>query len=206
MIGFVVSACGFGRGGTETVIGDNAGDGRLDCVEGEFPRGAEIEVFADSEEGVVALALQTWTEQGADIVALPVDGAWSAVLDDRDLALAYPERDGSGGWTVHDVSTCGPAVSGPAVIDGELDCANDYSWGKVGSIDPAVPGFPTIEEAQQAALDPYLDGSGGSIATVGNGLASLVVDDREQVAVVAEEAEAGGWIVAGIVGCEGYER
>jgi hypothetical protein len=202
-VGLVVASCG----GETTIAGPAAsGDGLLDCHEGEVTQGAGIEVFADSEDEAVALALQQWTSTGAVLVALPADESWSAVVDGRDVAIAYPERNGDGRWTVHAVSTCGPPVTGPAPLDGSLDCANDAGWGQQGSIDPTVPGLPTPGDALLSALQPFLDKHGEKYVSIGEGTASIVVDDREQVVAVATEVDAGGWVVTSISGCQGFER
>ncbi len=203
-IGLLAASC---SGDTATVANAaTPGDGQLDCEENEVAQGAGIEVFADSEDEVVALALQTWTATGAELVALPPDESWSAVLDGRDVAIAYPERNGDGRWTVHAVSTCGPPVTGPANPDRSLDCANDFSWGESVSIDPTVPGLPTSDAALRSALGPFLDQHGGQYVVVGEGVASLVLEDREQVVAIATEVDAGGWAVLQISGCQGFER
>lgn len=203
-VGFLVASCG---GDTAAVAGpDAAGDGRLDCDEGEVTRGADIEVFGDSENEAVALALQQWTLTGAALVAIPADESWSAVIDGRDVAIAYPERNGDGRWTVHGVSTCGPPRTGPAPLDGDLDCANDARWGWQGSIDPTVPGLPTAGDALLSGLQPFLDKHGGKFVPIDDRVASVVVDDREQVVAVATEVEAAGWVVTSISGCQGFER
>ena len=132
-------------------------------------------MFADSEDEVVALALEQWTSLGAALVALPPDKSWSAVIDGRDVAIAYPERNGDGRWTVGGVSTCGPPRTGPP-LDGNLDCANESGWGQQGLINPTIPGLPTPGEALQSALDPFLERHGGEIVEVREGVASLVVE------------------------------
>lgn len=203
-IGLLMASC---ASDTPTVAGvDVFGDGRLDCGDGEIFQGADIEVFADSENEVVALALEGWTSMGAALVAIPPDESWSAVLDGREVAIAYPELNGDGRWTVHAVRTCGPPLTGPAPLDGNLDCANDAEWGESGSIDPTTPGVPTPDEALQLALEPFLDRRGGEIAEIGEVVASLVVDDREQVVAIATEVDAGGWVVTRVSGCQGFER
>ena len=128
------------------------------------------------------------------------------MIDGRDIAIAYPERNGDGQWTVHAVSACGPPMTGPAQLDGSLDCANDAGWGQEGSIDPTVPGLPRPGDALLSALQPFLDKHGGGFVPTGEGVASVVVDDREQVVAVAIEVDAGGWVVTSISGCQGFER
>jgi hypothetical protein len=182
-----------------------SGDGQLDCDEGEIAQGADSEVFADTEDGVVALALEQWTAKGAVAVELPPDESWSAVLDDRDVAIAYPERNGDGGWIVHAVSTCGPSLTGPAGFDGELDCANDSSWSQQGSIDPTIPGLPTVELALRDAIQPHLERHRGTFARIREAVGSLVMEDREQVVALASEVDAGGWVVTTLKGCRGFE-
>lgn len=202
--GLLVAAC---AGDTATAAGsDVSGDGRLDCGESEVTQGAGIEVFADGEDEVVALALRQWTSTGAVLVAIPADESWSAVIDGREVAIAYPERNGDGRWTVHAVSTCGPPLTGPAPLDGSPDCANDSSWGQTGSIDPTVAGATRPDDALQLALEPFLDRYGGEFVVTGEGGASLVLNDREQVVAVAIEVDAGGWVVSSISGCQGFER
>ena len=155
---------------------------------------------------MVALALAQWASQGAAVVALPADESWSAVLDARDVAIAYPEQNGDGRWTVHAVSTCGPPQTGPAPLDGNLDCANDSSWGEQGATIGDTPGMPTADEAVQSALQTFLDRHGGEIIVISEGVGSLVLDDREQVVAIASEVDAGGWIVFTISGCQGFQR
>ena len=201
-----IDASGIDASGIDASGIDASGDGRLDCDDGQIAQGAGIEVFAATEEEVAALALERWTSAGAALVALPPDESWSAVIDGRDVAIAYPERNGDGRWTVHAVSTCGPPKTGPAPIDGQLDCANDAGWGQTGSIDPTVPGLPTADEAVLAIIEPFADRHGGELVVIGEGVTSLVVDGREQVVVTAVEVDAGGWVVTSVSGCQGFER
>ena len=116
----LLSACGSGSNGASVVS-----DGVLDCLDGQVVRSAQIAVSAESELAVVGAALAKWTDEGGSLVELPVDESWYVVLDGRDVAIAYPEIDGTGTWVVHDVRTCGEPETGPAAIDGGLDCAND---------------------------------------------------------------------------------
>ena len=185
---------------------DVSGDGQLDCSDGQVTRGVDIEVFADSEDDVVALALERWMSQGAILVALPPDESWAAVLDGRDVAIAYPEGNGDGRWTVHAVSTCEAPRTGPVPIDGRGDCANDFSWSEQGLIDPTIPGLPTAEEALMAALGPFLERHGGIFVMTGENWASMVIDGREQVLAQVVEVDAGEWVATLLAGCEGFER
>lgn len=204
VVGLLLSSCAgelLGSAG-----GDTSGDGRLDCSDGEIAQGAGIEVFGDSEAEVADLSLEPWVSEGATVVALPSEQLWAAVLDERDVAIAVPERNGDGRWTVHAVSTCGPPLAGAAPIDGSLDCPNDSGWGESASIDPTIPGLPTPEEALNLALEPFLDLYGGEFTTIGEEVASIVVEGREQVVALVVEVDAGGWATTGISGCVGYER
>jgi len=181
------------------------GDGTLDCPEGQIVRGGGIDVSAGTEVLVVAKALEQWTSEGAIVVDLSPEEFWSAVLDGSDVAIALPELNGDGTWVVHDVQTCGEPKTGPAGIDGELDCASESSWAMQGSIDPTKPGLPGAEEAVRSSLDWYAERYGGEIVIVSEGVASLVVDQREQVVARAVEVSAGGWVVTTLLGCNGFE-
>lgn len=200
----LLSSCG--DDSLTTAGPDVSGDGRIDCSEGQVTQGAAIEVFADSEDDVVALALEQWTSQGATLVALPSDESWAAVLDGRDVAIAYPERNGNGRWTVHAVSRCGAPRNGAAPVDRRLDCVNDVSWGQQGVVDPTIPGLPTADGALMAALEPFLEQHGGTIVSTDEHHASIVINDREQVWARVIEVEAGGWVATTFAGCEGFER
>ena len=106
---------------------------------------------------------------------------------------------------VHDVQVCGEAQTGAAPTDGTLDCANEASWVIQASFDPDIPGDPDPDDAVLEALRPYQNAHGGEIAFIDENTASLVVDDREQVATSAIELPAGGWAVSTVSGCEGYD-
>ena len=152
----------------------------------------------------MAAALARWTDDGGVIIELPPDESWLVVLDGRDAAIAYPELEGTGAWVVHDVRTCGEPETGPAAIDGELDCANESRWSIQASLDPTIPGFPSAEEAVRSSLEPYAQRHGGEIILVEDQIGSLVVQQREQVIAHSIEAPAGGWAVTTLAGCEGF--
>ena len=194
-----MAACGSGDAGNGL-----SGDGLLDCAAGEVVRGAGIDVAADSEKEVVATALAPWLESGADLVAFPPEELWSAVQDGRDVAVAYPELEGTGAWRVHDVRTCAEPETGPAAVDGMLDCAGDVRWTIQASLDPTVPGRPTPGAALVAGLAPYADRYSGEVV-IDAGFGSLVVEGREQVVARPSEVPAGGWAVVTLGGCEGFE-
>jgi len=190
----------------EGVFGDTpSGDGTLDCLDGQIIRAVDIETAGSSERAVIVDALAQWTSQGAVLVVLPSRGLWSAVLDGSDVAIALAELNGDGTWVVQDVQTCGEPETGPAEIDGELDCASDSSWGMMGAIDPTIPGVATSEEAVRSSLEWYADRYGGEIVLIGDGVGALVVDQREQVVARAIEVAAGGWVVTTLLGCDGFD-
>ena len=197
----VLNACGSSANNASFV----SGDGVLDCLDGQVVRSADIDVSAESELKAVAAALGRWTAEGADLVELPADESWSAALDGRDVAIAYPEVDGTGTWVVHDVRTCGEPETGPAVIDGKLDCSSDISWSVQGSVREDTAGSPTPQVELEQSLSPYLARHGGEVVVVEDQIGSLVVEGREVVVSIATEAPAGGWIVLTTGGCEGYE-
>lgn len=199
VLGFALAACGSPPGSSAS------GDGVLDCGEGQVHRGADIRVSGSTEAEVVEEALAEWVEEGAEIVELASGESWAAVLDGRDVAVAYPEVEGDGGWVVHDVQVCGEPEVEAAPIDGELDCANGSGWVMQAGFDPDVPGDPNPEDAVSDVIQPYHDAHGGEIVYIDDNTASLVVDQREQVVVSASELPAGGWAVSTISGCERYE-
>jgi hypothetical protein len=182
-----------------------SGDGTLDCPDGQIIRTVDIETSGNTERAVTIDALAQWTSQGALLLDLPSQGLWSAVLDGSDVAIALAELNGDGTWVVQDVQTCGEPETGPAGIDGELDCANESSWVMTGTIDPTLPGVATAEEAVSSSLDWYAERYGGEIVIVSEGVGSLVVDRREQVVARAVEVSAGGWVVTTVLGCDGFE-
>ncbi|MFV2000733.1 MAG: hypothetical protein ACC654_10265, partial [Acidimicrobiia bacterium] len=158
---------------TEVFGSAPGGDGILDCAPGQVVRAADVDVSAATRILVAAQALEEWTTRGAILWDLPSLELWSAVLDGEDVAIAFPELNGDGTWVVHDVQTCGEPESGPAGIDGELDCATDSSWVMQGSIDPTIPGLPSAEEAVRSSLDWYAERYGGDIVVVSDGVGSL---------------------------------
>lgn len=182
-----------------------AGDGVLDCPSGQVARSVDMVVNADTQENAVADALAEWADAGAVLVPLPPDESWAAQIGDRDVALAYPERDGDGTWTVHDVRTCGEPDAGAAPIDGELDCATDEGWSQQAGIAADAIGSETARKALTAALAPHQDRHGGDIEFFGEAGASLVVDSREQVVAIASPLGNGTWVVATLSGCAGFD-
>lgn len=180
-------------------------DGALDCDDGLLPVSVDISVSGDSEQDVVAAALEQWTAQGAVVVAAPPTENWAAVLDGRDVALALPELNGDGTWVVQGVAICGEPRVGAAPIDGELDCANDAGWGYHGDFGPDASSPLTSEEALSAEMEPILARFGGEVVYLTPSSASLVVEQREQIIVTAVELPAGGWAASQFSGCEGYE-
>jgi hypothetical protein len=181
------------------------GDGAPDCADGEVTRGTDISVSAETEMEAVEAALKQWTDEGADVVEFDGVESWSATLNGREVATAVPELGGDGVWVVQDVQTCGTPETGPAAIDGVLDCANEYRWSMQAGIDPTIPGVPTPEEAITQMLEGFKDRYGGEIVLVDDLTGSLVVNSREQVVTTASESPAGGWTVLGAAGCEGFE-
>ena len=197
----LLEACGSGADSGSFV----SGDGVLDCVGGQVVRTAEIDVSADGELAVVSLALAQWTDDGGSLLDLPSDESWSVVLDGLDVAIAYPEIDGTGSWVVHDVRTCGDPRNRQAVIDGELDCANENEWSIQATLDLTIPGLASADEALQSALEPYAQRHGGEIVLIEDEIGSLVVQQREQVTALARGVPAGGWAVATLSGCDDFE-
>ena len=196
-----LAACVSGTDGGSFV----SGDGVLDCLDGQVVRSVEIDVSAEGELAVVAAALAQWTDEGGSLLELPSDESWSVVLDGRDVAIAYPEIDGTGSWVVHDVRTCGEPIAGPAATDGELDCADESRWSIQATLDLTIPGLPSADEALRSALEPYAQRHGGEIVLIRDEIASLVVQQREQVIALASEVPAGGWAVATLAGCDGFD-
>lgn len=72
------------------------------------------------------------------------------------------------------------------------------------SFDPDIPGDPNPEDAVLEILQPYQDAHGGEVVFIDDNTASLIVDDREQVAT-AIEIPAGSWAVSTVSGCDGYD-
>ena len=147
-LALIVSACG--QPGEPSA----AGDGVLDCAEGEIERGGGIFVAGSSEEEVVSAALEEWVAQGAEVIRSHPDESWSAVLDGQEVAIAVPEQNGDGTWVVHAVSVCGAPEQGPADIDGSLDCQNDAHWLMQAGFAPDVIGDPTAEESVLEVIQP----------------------------------------------------
>ncbi len=203
----VVSACsalpGVASGNIEE---GRSGDGVLDCGDGQVVRAVATAVSDTLETDVVRVALAEWTAGGGDALAVPSLELWTVVVDGRDVAVAYPEINGDGTWTVHDVQTCGEPDTGPSTIDGEIDCATEFWWTIQGSIDPNTPGEASSpEEAIRVTLEGYARRHGGDIAPGEMMVGSLVVQQREVVVASATEVPAGGRVTLTIVGCEGFE-
>ena len=214
VVAMLAAACG-GSGeqpGALDTQGASAvtGDGVLDCSDDQVIRDAGIVVSAGSEQDAVAAALAQWTDEGGSIVEVPPDEfspvAWGVVQDGRDVAVIFGGPEGEGDeWVVHDVRTCGELETGPAPIDGELDCATEIEWSMIATLDPTIPGLPSAEEALRSALEPYAQRNGGEIVVIDDSTGSLVVEQREQVVVGSSEVPAGGWAVSSWAGCEGFE-
>jgi hypothetical protein len=182
-----------------------SGDGVLDCSAGQVSRGLPINVSAVTELEVAGEALAQWIADGGSLHEAPDKEVWYVTRGGLDVAVATPEQNGSGEWVVVGVQVCGEPETGPAPIDGELDCADETSWVIQGGFDPSVPGLPTAEEALRSILEPYAERHGGDIVLVEATIGSLVVEQREQVVARASEVPAGGWSVDTVVGCTGFE-
>lgn len=181
-----------------------AADGSLDCDGDEVVLSADIRVSGATEQDVALAALDEWIDDGASAARVRSAESWSALAGGREVAVAVPEQNGDGSWVVHDVRVCGEPRSGPARIDGKLDCDGDVSWTQQASFLPDTIGDPTPEDALVGFLDQWRQRYGGEIVLAGEAAGSLVVDGREQVVASASEAPAGGWLVATTVGCDGY--
>ncbi len=195
----LVSACGVGD---ESAV---AGDGVLDCRGGQVERSAGIDVTGDTEEDAVGLALAQWTDDGGVLRENRSERSWYITQDGRDVAIAYPEPNGLGTWDVQDVRICADPDTGPAAIDGELDCADENSWAVSGTPDVTSRGAASAEDAMRENLERFRQRHGGEIVLVGDTEGSLVVDNREQVRVRATEVPAGGWGILSMAGCGGFE-
>jgi len=188
-------------GGT-TVITVGSPDGVLDCRRGEIPRGAGVFADGDSEQQAVEAALVNWLRDGASFANPTEAEVWSAVLEGNEIAIAVPEREGDGGWVVADVQTCGQPDTGPAEIDGSIDCAGDLVWTEQASLDAETPGENTPEEAIRLGLERHQERYGGEIVMIDDNTGSLVVDELEQAVTFATEAPAGGWVASTMIGCD----
>lgn len=187
--------------GDATVITVGSPDGVLDCGRGEIPRSTEALVSGDSEQQAVERALVTWLEDGASLANPTEAEVWSAVVEGNEIAIAVPEQEGDGGWVVADVRICEEPESGPAEIDGSIDCPGDTFWTQQAMLDTETPGEDTPEEAVRLGLEPYAERNGGEIMMIDESTGSLVVDEREQVVAYADEAPAGGWVATTMTGC-----
>lgn len=139
-----------------TVVTVGSPDGFLDCGDGEIPRSGDIFTSGDNEQQVVEEALAAWLEDGASLANPTEAEVWSAVIEGREVALAVPEREGDGGWVVADVRMCGEPDTGPAEIDGSIDCAGDGYWDQQATMDPEIPGEAMPEESVRVALEPCI--------------------------------------------------
>ena len=187
--------------GEATVITVGSPDGVLDCGRGEIPRAADASGSGDTEQDAVENALITCLEDGASL-ANPTEAAvWSAVVDGNEVAIGIPERGGDGDWVVADVQVCGEPDTGPARVDGSLDCVGEMVWTEQAMLDTDARGEDTPELAVRLDLDRHRERYGGEVAMIDENTGSLVVDEREQVVAFATEAPAGGWVVATTMGC-----
>lgn len=154
-----------------------------------------------SEEEVAAGALAPWVEHGAVAVRLPDGERWAAMVGDRDLAIALPERNGDGTWVVSGVLFCAEPSTGPASIDGVLDCAGILTWTMQPGYAPDVPGVASPEEALEQALAGRGALLGGELVPIDATTASIVVDGREVAVARVGEVPAGGWAANVVRGC-----
>jgi len=89
-------------------------------------------------------------------------------------------------------------------LDGGLDCLQNGSWAVSGDPGSEASGPDTAEEAVSRFLARYQRRYGGDVVVLGAG-GSLVVDGKEVVVVGSPStAPAGGWILLGVSGCEGF--
>lgn len=184
------------------VFESGLGDGALDCLNGLIPRTQSVDADAPAESQVVKSALRPWIDSGAELLPLPAQESWAAVIDGREVAIAYPEQEGDGGWVVTNLAVCGEPDIGPADIDGRMDCPSDAGWGQTGSIDPDAVGEATAELAIRLSLRRYADRLGGTITMTGQANGSLVIEQREIVVASALQTSGGGWVVDSVAGCE----
>lgn len=187
--------------GEATVITVGSPDGVLDCGRGEIPRAGNASGSGDTEQDAVENALITWLEDGASLANPTEAEVWSAVVDGNEVAIGIPERGGDGKWVVADVQVCGEPETGPADIDGSLDCAGEMVWTEQAMFDVDTRGEATPELAVRLDLDRHRERLGGEIVLIDDNTGSLVVDEREQVVAFATAAPAGGWVVATTMGC-----
>lgn len=205
LVALVASACG--PGADDGAVPDTAAvvtDGVLDCKQDEVVRDAGVRVSGDSEEAVVASALKQWSDEGGSLSEFPGEESWSVVVDGREVAVAIPERDGTGDWVVHDVRVCGEPRTGSTSIDGNLDCESDIEFSMQGSVMPDTQGSPTPAAELGSFLSQWVSRYGGEIVIVDNTKGSLVVEGREMVVAFATPAPAGGWVVLTTHYCERY--
>ena len=205
-LALVASACGSGADvGTVPDTAVMVRDGVLDCKQDEVVLNAGVRVSGGSEEAVAAAALKQWTDEGGSLSEFPGEESWSVVVDGRDVAVAIPEREGTGDWVVHDVRVCGNPRTGPSSIDGNLDCESDIEFSMQGSVAPDTQGSPTPAEELESFLAQWGSRYGGEIVIVDDTKGSLVVEGHEKVVAFATPAPAGGWIVLTTLYCESYE-
>ena len=75
------------------------GDGALDCLNGLIARTQPVDAGAPAESQVVKLALRPWIDSGAELLPIPAQESWAAVIDGREVALHTPSRRATvAGW------------------------------------------------------------------------------------------------------------
>lgn len=184
---------------------DTGGDGVLDCGDGQVEQSAGITASGIAEAEVAKVALKGWAANGATVKEFTGVGTWSAVKDDKDIAIAIPEQNSDDTWVVTNVDVCGIPVTAAAPLDGVLDCVDAGDWSFQGSLESSATGVETAELALTDALGPFAEEFGGEIVVVSPTGGSLVINQRELVIVEANELDDGTWAVLGGVGCIGYE-
>lgn len=207
----VLTACG-GTSVTTATEAENPAindtvDGVLDCGDGEIEVSLDQEVSGASAEEVAELALEPFAAGEATVHRTTNPEIWSVLEGESEVAIAYIESDG-GDWFSHDIRSCSKLdVSAiPQDIDGQLDCLGSPEWFADPLIDPTIRGLATPQEAITSALQLHPDFSPDvQIEVVGDEEGTLVVDGREVVQITVASVEAGGWVVVGSNGCEGFE-
>ena len=195
-------------GCTTTVVSVTVGvDGSLDCEAGEVPRSVHGEWSFPTERRVAEASLESFLGAGR-LLRQVEPGLWSVVSssDDREIASSVVEQNGDGLFTAgHEVLSCFQVGDGPAAIDGELDCADDYRWGMQPGLDPDAE----LADSAEAALSDFWERMttryGGEVVMVDEFNFSLVLFDREQVVARAGEVTPGGWALSSAEGCRGFE-
>lgn len=72
--------------------------------------------------------------------------------------------------------------------------------------EPTAQGTTIASEALEEALEQYLKLHGGEIVFIGERVASLIIDEREQVVARATQLANKTWLVLFVEGCDGFER